>query len=264
MIATLWANLAALPSKVDWRLADTLYRSRFAQAVSLIPVLGYVLIYSNATRHLVEDLLKFDLALPSGGFLAWNTKLNLLYGGSLLILAGWIVFQLFCPSLVKNFPRPHDLWRHAIQIMSFRIVDDAIDAAFNQKQDGSAEVVSPEIYRRLVDLVASLKDAVEHNFRDRLSKLASALERSLGQGSIDKQHFEDAKNYLSLNRFFIFEKIEMRDSLTALLSAHHEHEAKSALWLARASNLLGWTGAFVFALPSLDVGIQATRLLLRI
>ena len=264
MFATVWANFAALAERMNWRLADTLYRSRVAQAVSLIPLLGYMLIYSNATRQQIEQLLKFDVALPSSGLLAWSTKLHLLYGGSLSILAEWIVFLLFCPSLVRNFPQPHDLWRHAIQIMSFGIVSDAINAAFQQKQDGSIEVCSLEIYRRLVVLVASLKDAADHNFRERLSTLAMALERSCAQGLIDKSHFEDAKNFLFLNRFFIFEKIEMRDSLTALLSAHHEHEATSASWLARASNFLGWTGAFMFALPSLDVGIQATRLVLGI
>lgn len=85
-----------------WSWSVALTRTRLPQLATLIPVLGYGVLWSDSFDG---ALMEFGVAFGSNNVLSPLARVQLLYFGSLTILAGLIVFWLLCPQVVRSGSR---------------------------------------------------------------------------------------------------------------------------------------------------------------
>ena len=93
--------------QVRWSLAANVTRSRLPQVVSLVPLVGYALIWGD---QLNAFLLRFP-ALGEGLWFDPLQRLQLIYFGGSAVFLGWIVYLIACPRPIKNFAGPHEYQR---------------------------------------------------------------------------------------------------------------------------------------------------------
>ena len=77
-----------------------LARTRLPQIASLIPILGYAVLWGDAFQEVV---MRFELALGSSMLLDPITRIRLLYFGSTLMLFGLIIYWWRCPRPIQQF-----------------------------------------------------------------------------------------------------------------------------------------------------------------
>lgn len=98
---TLFAALVVRTQYIlgNWSWISKVIQSPLFRASSLVPVVGYMIIYGDAFR----DWFTFD-SLGEVAFLSPSARLRLLYWGGVLMLIATTVHSLFCPRLIKRFP----------------------------------------------------------------------------------------------------------------------------------------------------------------
>ena len=75
-------------------------RTKLPQCASLIPVLGYAVLWGDQFQNWI---MRFDLTL--GGFFTPLERIYCLYIGSVVILFGCMVYWVFCPTPIKHGSR---------------------------------------------------------------------------------------------------------------------------------------------------------------
>ena len=94
----------ALTSDIDyrtplrWTVLGTLLNGGLARGAYLLPVAGYIILYSDY----FQPLFTFSALSPSFGFLTFLQRLNLLYYGSVILLVAYAFYFLFAPPLLRN------------------------------------------------------------------------------------------------------------------------------------------------------------------
>lgn len=245
----------------DWRPAVFLHRSRVTQAISLLPLLGYIVIYSDWTRNLVESLLTFDIALPGPGWFSWETRVKMLYWGSTLLLFSHILHFFFAPNLIKRFRDEYEYWQMALEIQSPRIIEDIIADGFrvnpDAQNDARVAVLSKPIYKGLIDLLAALKTKLAQTSKAEINNLVLIFTDDLRINTMDLTRLNEARAKLRTYSLEVYGTIDNRETLTNLLSVHYSETARSRPRLALACNVLGYPGALLFFLPSIEVFFRA-------
>jgi len=78
-----------------WSWLAILLTSAVAKAVYVIPVAGYIILYSNYfSRH-------FDFAVTGEGFLSFTQRIYMVYYGSLVLLAGYVLYFIAVPRFLR-------------------------------------------------------------------------------------------------------------------------------------------------------------------
>lgn len=83
-------------SPISWSLLATLLTNAVAKAIYVIPVAGYVILYSNYFKQ------HFDFAVTGGiGLLTFSQRIYMAYYGSLLLLAAYVIYYVAVPRLLR-------------------------------------------------------------------------------------------------------------------------------------------------------------------
>jgi hypothetical protein len=109
---------------VRWSMVATISRTRLPQIVSLIPILGYAVIWSD---DLQRAIMRFDVALPHMWFTAVQ-RIHMLYAGSVLVFIGVCLFWMFAPRVVRRHDSPD---RYALAVAGSGDVDEMRSAYDN-------------------------------------------------------------------------------------------------------------------------------------
>lgn len=82
-----------------WSYASALTRTRLPQFASLVPILGYAVLWGDAFQTWV---MRFSVFGPPLLF-STLTRIYLLYLGGVCILVGLVIFWLFCPRPLRLY-----------------------------------------------------------------------------------------------------------------------------------------------------------------
>jgi hypothetical protein len=80
----------------SWTSLGSLLGSSTSRAIYVLPVAGYVILYSDYFR----SLHNFS-TLPHGGFLTFSERVNLFYYGSLVLLLAYGLWRVSSPPLLR-------------------------------------------------------------------------------------------------------------------------------------------------------------------
>ena len=86
------------PIPPPWSSLGALLSNNTARAIYVVPVAGYVILYSDY----LERLFKFSILSSSLGFLSFTSRINMVYYGSLTLLIAFGLFWAFSPRLLRN------------------------------------------------------------------------------------------------------------------------------------------------------------------
>lgn len=84
-------------SIVSWSSIAVLLDNVIARAVYVVPVAGYVILYSD----FFQGLFRYSI-LPSNGFLTFLQRVSFAYYGSIMLLVAFVFYRIFAPRLLRN------------------------------------------------------------------------------------------------------------------------------------------------------------------
>ncbi len=97
----------------DWRFSAAVLRTRITGIISLIPLLGYFILYGDQFGTMFLEM-KALAGVPA--LFAPITRAHLVYFGSILVFGGWALC-VFCPWQVRQFS---DSWDFAERTIAQR------------------------------------------------------------------------------------------------------------------------------------------------
>jgi len=92
-----YATSSNVESVLTWSSLGSLLTNYTARAIYALPIAGYLILYSDY----FQSLFRFTVLSPSRGFLSFIVRINLIYHGSLFLLAAYVLFLLFSPRLLQ-------------------------------------------------------------------------------------------------------------------------------------------------------------------
>lgn len=113
-----------------WSRARTIANSRLPQVTALIPLIGYILLWSDEFSRLLSAQKTLG---PS--FLPLLVRLQMLWWGGSLMAVGWLVYYCYCPIEVKRSGSAQDYVRDKFQAPNVADVQRA-DACAAKQVDG--------------------------------------------------------------------------------------------------------------------------------
>ena len=149
-----YADIDVRSRSFRWSTLGIILDNGVARALYLLPVVGYVLLYSD----FFSSVFSFSI-LPRWGFLTFFQRLNLIYYGSCLLLFSYGLYFLYCPPLlrgrqnVQHFAEPiiaardSQTMRHVMRDI-VRVLYDSVD--FSSTDDRNEMI---ELSRQIRDLV---------------------------------------------------------------------------------------------------------------
>lgn len=204
---------------VRWSVSAALTRTRLPQIVSLVPIVGYALLYGD---QLQSTIMRFGV-LGDGLWFAPIQRLNLIYLGGLIVLSGLILFWAACPAQLKAF---------ATRQSYIQAVRDAAD--------------EHEVTKAVVRLNKLLLPHLQTQDDHPLGPLYGEFRTKLVMISLANLQI-DIVNQLQ------------GPLIGYLLSPYHELLNRSRSFLAGVTLLLLVAGAVMFLLPSFEVTLMIAR-----
>ncbi|VXC83939.1 membrane hypothetical protein [Oceanicaulis sp. 350] len=94
-----YIKMAVLPELFSWKTSALIIKSPVIKVTSAIPLLGYILLYSEQTNQI------FDLipSLSGHGLIDSDLKANFIYWGAILLLLSIILFYILALKVIKRF-----------------------------------------------------------------------------------------------------------------------------------------------------------------
>ena len=103
---------------VAWSRARVIANSRLPQAATIVPIIGYALIWSDQ----LQDFAYFKNLQPSL-FLTPLARLQLLYWGAIFMSLGWLLYTLQCPKVVRRSNDPEDYVNEQISVRNLALLE---------------------------------------------------------------------------------------------------------------------------------------------
>ncbi len=91
-----------------WSFLSFLMRSRFAQIASLLPIVGYLVLFSRGAHEYLDGSVFFGDFMITG-----IQKVLFIYFGSLFLFLSFIIYSVFCPKVIKKH---HDYEDYVIEM----------------------------------------------------------------------------------------------------------------------------------------------------
>lgn len=83
---------------IRWTFSSALARTKLPQVISLIPLLGYAVLWSDEFRSQIMQFQTLEPAL----WLSPTARIKCLYFGSVTVLFGVLLLYLFCPRQIRT------------------------------------------------------------------------------------------------------------------------------------------------------------------
>ncbi len=81
-----------------WSVISGLMKYRVSHAVSIIPIAGYAILWSEK----FEGLLQYQETLDAEAWFATSTRLHLIYFGSIVLSIALFIFLIRCPGFIRR------------------------------------------------------------------------------------------------------------------------------------------------------------------
>ncbi|MEN3146109.1 hypothetical protein ABCW43_02220 [Neorhizobium sp. IRAMC:178] len=200
---------------VRWSTNAALAQTKLPQVVSLVPVLGYAILYGDQFQNLVMQFT----SLGSDVLFTPFQRICLLYAGGLCVLAGLIIFYVFCPSIIRQYKTRTEYIRHVMETSDYRQIGD--------------------MNRAMVSLLEGQpKEGDELYFNEFPAQaIYNAVRFTLGFRS----------------RYEVFSGAKPQGTVSPGLAAYFEAMNRTRWFASILSNGLMIFGAGLFLLPSVDV-----------
>ncbi|QIG70401.1 hypothetical protein EVB88_017 [Rhizobium phage RHph_N28_2] len=215
MIETYWP--------IRWTFSSALARTKLPQVISLIPLLGYAVLWSDQFH---DQIMRFETLAPSLWF-SPTDRIRCLYIGSLLVLGGVVLLFLFCP----------------VQIRALKNSTEYADHTFRSVDVHELEVA----YEKILSITTTAGPA------DRLPPFL---------GTVDAKQLATGLNLISNpdhRRDTLQYQGNRQTMATAALQAHYSLLDRSRPFAAGATFILLFTGAIIFLLPSVEVFLMVVK-----
>ncbi|WP_172729970.1 hypothetical protein [Neorhizobium galegae] len=200
---------------VRWSTNAAITQTKLPQVVSLVPVLGYAILYGDQFQSFV---MRFTSLGPDVLFTAFQ-RVCLLYAGGLCVLAGLIIFYVFCPSIIRQYKTRTEYIRHVMETSDYRQMADMNRAMISLLEGQPKE--GDELYFNEFPAQAVL----------------NAVKMTLGFRS----------------RYEVFSGTRPRGTVYPGLAAYFEAINRTRWFASILCNGLMIIGAGLFLLPSVDV-----------
>lgn len=205
---------------VAWSSARAIANSRLPQAATIIPIIGYALIWSDQ----LQDFAYFKSLQPSL-FLTPVQRLQCLYWGAIFMSIGWLLYSRHCPKIVRRANEPEDYVNEHMNLRNVALLERTRKraAAFLER----------------------------HNYHPMTSE-------TLIFGSIQPDRLHKAANYMRHPGADVFSPSNTDFIATLLtLNYHLENIDNKLLCLMTLIFLVG--GAITFLTPSIEVFFMVLR-----
>jgi hypothetical protein len=245
--------------KFDWHPSTRILRSSAIRAIALIPVLGYLIIFSSELSGWLNTTVIGDTFLIEP-----TTKIRMLYYGGVTLFVALLLHSKFCPDTVKNFDNAalamDDFWRDgsprkahvAIQRLLFYICRDK----FYPKLLSTIERNKLEQYKTAVfDYLAKAGFSYTAEQNEILSSYWVKLSGTPGSNSEFVRAMQDPLKVA-------FEQHSIENSLikaalgASIIRAEHEFDQIRLTWILIPTTVLSWLGLTLIAIPAVDTFIQ--------
>ncbi|MCP5072246.1 MAG: hypothetical protein GY947_02990, partial [Rhodobacteraceae bacterium] len=81
-----------------WSVISGLMKYRVSHAVSIIPIAGYAILWSEK----FEGLLQYQQTLDAEAWFTASTRLHLIYFGSIILSIALVIFLIRCPGFIRR------------------------------------------------------------------------------------------------------------------------------------------------------------------
>ncbi|MGO8422268.1 hypothetical protein ACC807_11075 [Rhizobium ruizarguesonis] len=209
---------------IRWTFSSALARTKLPQVISLIPLLGYAVLWSDQFH---AQIMQFETLAPSLWF-SPTDRIRCLYIGSLLVLGGVVLLFLFCP----------------IQIRASKNSTEYADHIFQSVDVHELEVA----HEKILSITTATAEPAE--------RLPPFL------GRVDAKHLATGLTLISNpdHRRDTLQWQGNRQSMAmAALQAHYLLLDRSRPLAAGATFILLFAGAIIFLLPSVEVFLMVVK-----
>ena len=131
-----------LRTRIDWKLAGYLLSSPLVRSAALLPVFGYLIVFSTEVQGWL------DMGVLGQQFvLSHELKLRLLYYGGVLVVVGLVIYALRCPPLIKKYKDESELHLAPTRVSASdeldRMIKSWIDISLSDVGDHSLDANFP-------------------------------------------------------------------------------------------------------------------------
>lgn len=157
---------------INWLSIKALSNSQFAKLTIVVPIIGWILVYNDHFRQLLENIYSIKISVE----LSW--KLHCFYLGLVFISISAVFFIFFCPYEIKNYISESDFITIESEILT-KVSDDRLSKSIN---------IEPITWRYPSDTYkypdgsfpfARLKEANQDKINDQLKKVFFIKNHSL-------------------------------------------------------------------------------------
>lgn len=101
---------------INWRPVALLMRHRIGQASALIPMIGYLLLWSEWA----QETFALQDELSKGQWFSLQTRLLFIYLGAWAVTIAWLIYLLRCPTEIRRTPEKEDFISDQLQTNDLR------------------------------------------------------------------------------------------------------------------------------------------------
>ena len=120
-----------------WSSLSSWLNNGVSRAIYIIPVAGYVILYSDFFEH----LFAFEKQLGPRAWMTTYGRVTMAYFGSLALLLGWVLYRIFSPHMVRT---SKDVTEFVRSVIETRDMGTARQAA--RQINAFTEVILPATY----------------------------------------------------------------------------------------------------------------------
>ncbi len=205
----------------DWRFSAAVLRTRVTGIISLIPLLGYFVLYGDQFGTM---FLEMEALAGVPALFVPITRAHLIYFGSVLVFGGWSLC-CFCPSQVRQFS---DSW-------------DFAERTIAQRNNGQAHEANA--------FIAKLKTQTPQHFTG-----SEAPRYLFGQFSGGDMNLA-ARNFNGRQRSTFWDE-GITLSVIVLFAAFHASLARKWRPVAFTANAFFIFGILLIALPAVETFVR--------
>ena len=176
---------------INWELPARILRSPIVKSVTLVPVAGYIILYSDELSSI------FDLqeGYENLGFLPESWRIHLIYWGGIFLTIGIIIYSLKCPPKIKRLTNADTF---ALEQWTYKSKNNIVLSFYNSFIKGNNTLPKENIdnYFRLFNIHSLTLESHE-----RLKEINQFYERILDGVTLSQRAHQQISK-LNDNNFF--------------------------------------------------------------
>jgi len=178
--------LEKISKKITWSTLKTIGGSKFATAATILPLIGYLLFFSEATINFIEgfeqslrQFIGVEKSEEHQGVLD-NRKLRMMYVGLWSIGFATLMFKLLCPKIINDYLNEREYVENSIAVSNkshFALIIQEInnDFSYSNQVNSISEARQVKIQNNIQSSSGSARGSKELLRSDWLEKNSDGL-----------------------------------------------------------------------------------------